>query len=75
MYISVAEAHRHLSRWLNKVRDHPVTITRRASSSHPTNMGAYLQMLRISRSLNEGESGIAAKEIFRALREELEERS
>ena len=29
MYISVAEAHNRLSRWLKKVQDEPITITRR----------------------------------------------
>jgi len=85
MYISVAEAHSHLSRWLNKVQDHPVTITRRGKPvgviispdeyERLRRVGAYLQMLRLSRTLSEEEREVTATEIFRASRDELEKRS
>ena len=82
MRISVSEAHSRLSRWLNKVKDEPVTITRRGKPvgvivspeeyERLRQVGAYLQMLRLSGSLRE--SGLTADELFRASREELEER-
>jgi prevent-host-death family protein len=82
MYISVAEAHNRLSRWLNKVQDGPVTITRRGRPvgviispeeyERLRRVQAYLQMLRLSRSLRD--SDVTADELFQASREELEER-
>ncbi len=82
MRISVSEAHNRLSRWLSKVEDDPVTITRRGKPvgvivspeeyERLRQVGAYLQMLRLSGSLRE--SGSTADELFRASREELEER-
>ena len=82
MRISVSEAHSRLSRWLKKVKDEPVTITRRGKPvgvivspeeyERLRQVGAYLQMLRLSGSLRE--SGLTADELFRASREELEER-
>jgi prevent-host-death family protein len=85
MYISVAEAHNRLSRWLNKVRDEPITITRRGKPvgvivspeeyERLRRVQAYLQMLRISRSLNVGQSSVTADELIHASREELVEHS
>lgn len=82
MYISVSEAHNRLSRWLNKVEEEPVTITRRGKPvgvivspgeyERLCQVRAYLQMLRLSSSLRE--SGLTADELFRASREELEGR-
>lgn len=82
MYISVSEAHNRLSRWLDKVEDEPITITRRGKPvgvivspgeyERLRQVGAYLQMLRLSGSLRE--SGLTADELFRASREELEDR-
>lgn len=82
MHISVSEAHNNLSRWLNKVEDKPITITRRGKPvgvivspeeyERLRQVRAYLQMLRLSGSLRE--SGLTADELFRASREELEER-
>jgi len=84
MYISVAEAHNRLSRWLKKVQDEPITITRRGKPvgvivspeeyEQLRKVRAYLQMLRLSQSLNEGERGVTAEELFQASREELENR-
>ena len=81
-YISVGEAHNRLSRWLNQVEDGPITITRRGKPAgviispeeyeRLRRVQAYLQMLSISGSLQE--SGVTADELFRASREELEER-
>ncbi len=82
MYISVAEAHNRLSRWLNRVQDGPITITRRGKPvgviispgeyERLRRVQAYLQMLRLSQSLRE--SGLTADELFQASREELEGR-
>ena len=80
--ISVSEAHSHLSRWLNKVENKPVTITRRGKPvgvivspeeyERLHQVGAYLQMLRLSGSLRK--SGLTADELFRTSRQELEAR-
>ena len=85
MYISIAEAHNRLSRWLKKVQDEPITITRRGKPvgviispeeyERLRKVKAYLEMLRLSRSLGESERGLAAEELFQASREELEARS
>jgi prevent-host-death family protein len=82
IHISVAEAHNRLSRWLNKVEDGPVTITRRGKPvgviispkeyERLRRVQAYLQMLRISSSLQD--SGVTADELFQASRQELENR-
>jgi prevent-host-death family protein len=82
IHISVAEAHNRLSRWLNKVEDGPVTITRRGKPigviispkeyERLRRVQAYLQMLHISSSLQD--SGVTADELFRASRQELEDR-
>ena len=82
MHISVSKAHNRLSHWLDKVENEPVTITRRGKPvgviispkeyERLRQVGAYLQMLRLSGSLRE--SGLTASELFRASREELEER-
>lgn len=82
MRISVSEAHNRLSRWLNKVEDEPITITRRGKPvgvivspkeyERLRQVQAYLQMLRLSGSLRE--SGLTADELLRASRQELEER-
>jgi prevent-host-death family protein len=84
MYISIAEAHNRLSRWLKKVQDEPITITRRGKPvgviispeeyERLRKVAAYLQMLRLSRSLEAGERDVTADELFQASREELEER-
>jgi prevent-host-death family protein len=82
MYISIAEAHNRLSRWLNKVEDGPITITRRGKPvgviispeeyERLRRVQAYLQMLRLSQSLRD--SGVTADELLQASREELEKR-
>jgi prevent-host-death family protein len=82
MHISVAEAHSRLSRWLNRVQNGPITITRRGKPvgviispeeyERLRRVQAYLQMLRLSHSLRD--SGVTADELFWASREELEER-
>jgi prevent-host-death family protein len=80
--ISVTEACNRLSRWLNRVEDGPITITRRGEPvgviissveyERLRRVQAYLQMLDVSSSLHE--SGLAAGELFQTSREELEER-
>jgi prevent-host-death family protein len=82
MHISVSEAHNLLSRWLDRVEDGPLTITRRGKPvgviispeeyDRLRQVQAYLEMLRLAGSLRE--SGVTANELFRASREELEER-
>ena len=82
MRISVSEAHNRLSRWLSKVENEPVTITRHGKPvgiivspdeyERLRQVRAYLQMLHLSGSLRE--SGLTADELFRTSREELEER-
>jgi len=82
MDISVAEAHNRLSRWLAKVKDGPITITRRGKPvgvivspdeyKRLSQVQAYLQMLRLSQALRD--SGVTADELFQASRAELEER-
>jgi prevent-host-death family protein len=82
MHISVSEAHNRLSHWLDEIEDEPVTITRRGKPvgvivspqeyERLSQVKAYLQMLRLSRSLSE--SGVTARELLDASREELEER-
>jgi prevent-host-death family protein len=82
MHISVSEAHNRLSHWLDEIQDEPVTITRRGKPvgvivspqeyERLSQVKAYLQMLRLSRVLSE--SGVTARELLDASREELEER-
>ena len=82
MYISVAEAHNRLSRWLKKVREGPIIITKRGEPvgviiapeeyEKLRRVQAYLQMIRLSQSLQE--SDVTAEELFQASRGELEER-
>ena len=83
MAVSVAEVHNRLSHWLNQVADGPVTITRRGKPvgviiapeeyEQLRRVQAYLEMLRLSRSLQD--SDLTATELRQASREELEDRS
>lgn len=82
MNISIADAHNRLSQWLKYLRQGPVTITRRgkpvgviidpAEYQRLRQVGAYLQLLDISHELGEGAN---ADEIYRASRQELEQRA
>ena len=82
MDISIAEAHNHLSSLLKRVGEGPILITRRGKTvgvlispeeyERLSRVGAYLQLIDVSRELKEGSS---ADEIYRASRQELEERS
>ena len=82
MDISIAEAHNHLSSLLKRVSEGPILITRHGKTvgvlispeeyERLSRIGAYLQLIEISRELKEGSS---ADEIYRASRQELEERS
>ncbi len=81
MNISIAEAHNRLSHWLKQVRKSPVIITRRGKAvgvimdpeeyEKLRRVGAYLQLLEISRELG---TGPGADEIQSASRQELEQR-
>ena len=72
-----------LSHWLNQVADGPVTITRRGKPvgviiapeeyEQLRRVQAYLEMLRLSRSLQD--SDLTATDLRQASREELEDRS
>jgi prevent-host-death family protein len=82
MLVSVTKLHNRLSYWLQKVPERPVTITRRGKPvgvlvspeeyERLRQVQAYLEMLRLSRSLQD--SGAAADELLSASREELEAR-
>ena len=83
MNISIAEAHNRLSHWLKQVRISPVVITRRGKAvgviidpeeyARLRQVQAYLQMLSLSQTLRE--SALTATELYRAARDELEERA
>ena len=82
MLVSITNLHNRLSYWLKKVPERPVTITRRGKPvgvlvspeeyERLRQVRAYLEMLRLSRSLQD--SGATADELFLASREELEPR-
>jgi prevent-host-death family protein len=82
MDISIAEAHNHLSSLLKQVAKGPVVITRRGKAvgviidpeeyEKLLRVSAYLQLLDISHELGEG---LGSDEIYRASRQELEDRS
>jgi prevent-host-death family protein len=82
MDISIAEAHNHLSSLLKQVQKGPVVITRRGKAvgviidpeeyERLLRVSAYLQLLDISHELGEGPG---PDEIYRASRQELEDRS
>lgn len=82
MHVSVADARSRLSALLRRVKEQPVTITRRGDPvgvlispeeyEELAEVRAYLRMLRLSESLEE--SGMSAEELLRASRAELEER-
>jgi prevent-host-death family protein len=82
MQISVSEAHNRLSHWLGEIGDETITITCRGKPvgvivspeeyERLSRVRAYLQMLRLSQSLDK--SGVTAQELFNASRKELEER-
>ncbi len=79
--IPIAEAHNRLSALLKKVQKDPILLTRRGKAvgvlidpeeyEQLRRVKAYLQLLTISRELKEGPS---AEEIYRASRDELEQR-
>ena len=82
MLVSITKIHNRLSYWLERVPEQPVTITRRGKPvgvlvspeeyEHLRQVQAYLEMLRLSRLLQD--SGISADELFQASRAELEAR-
>lgn len=83
MFVPITEVHNRLSYWLKKVPERPVTITRRGKPvgvlispeefERLRQVQAYLEMLRLSRSLQD--SQVTADELLEASREELEARS
>ena len=83
MFVPITEVHNRLSYWLKKLPERPVTITRRGKPvgvlvspgefERLRQVQAYLEMLRLSRSLQD--SAVTADELFEASREELEARS
>jgi len=80
--ITVAEAHSRISKWLNRVKDGPITITRRGKPvgvivdpeeyERLRRVQGYLRMRQISHEL--AERDVTAEELYRATRDELEER-
>ena len=82
LLVSITEAHNRLSHWLEKVPDRPITITRRGKPvgvlvspeeyERLRQVQAYLEMLRLSRSLEDVD--VTARELFVSSREELEDR-
>jgi len=82
LLVSITEAHNRLSYWLKKVPEQPVTITRRGKPvgvlvspeeyERLRQVQAYLEMLRLSRSLQV--SDVTADVLFQTSREELETR-
>ena len=82
MQVSITKVHNRLSYWLKRVPERPVIITRRGKPvgvlvspeeyERLRHVQAYLEMLRLSRSLQDSE--ITADELLRASREELEAR-
>ena len=83
MEISVADAHNRLSRWLKRLNEGPVTITRRGAPvgvivdpveyEQLRQVKAYLQMLDLAKDLQG--SGLSAGELHQASRAELEKRA
>lgn len=81
MDISIAEAHNRLSSLLKQVEKGPVKITRRGKTvgviigpeeyERLRRVEAYLNLLDISREVGEGPG---ADELYRASRQELEQR-
>ncbi len=79
--ISIANAHNRLSSLQREVHKAPIIITRRgkavgvlidpAEYEELRRVRAYLQLLSVSRAVNEGPG---ADEMYRASRQELEER-
>ena len=82
MLVSITKVHNRLSYWLKKVPERPVTITRRGKPvgvlvspeeyERLRQVQAYLEMLRLSRSLQD--SDVIAEVLFQTSREELEAR-
>ena len=82
MLVPITKVHNRLSYWLSRVPEGPVTITRRGKPvgvlvspkeyERLRQVQAYLEMLRLSRSLQEGD--VTADQLFQASREELEAR-
>jgi prevent-host-death family protein len=82
MNISIAEAHDRLSYLLKQVQNAPITITRRGKAvgvllsteeyQRLCRLEAYNQVVQLSQSLRE--SGVSASELYRASRDELEDR-
>lgn len=82
MKVTITEMHNRLSHWLKKVPERSITITDRGKPvgvlvspqeyEHLRQVRAYLDMLRLSRSLQGGD--VTADELFEASRTELETR-
>lgn len=83
MQVSVAEAHDSLSDLLKRVRDHPVTITRRGKPvavlvsceeyERLSRYQAYQEVVRLSQALRD--CGVTADELYQASRKDLEDRA
>ncbi len=81
MDISIAEAHNHLSSLLKEVKNGPIIITRRGKAvgiiispdeyENLQQVKAYIRMINLSHELHDS---ISAQEVYKASRQELEER-
>ncbi len=81
--VPISEVHHRLSYWLRQVHKGPIIITRRGKAvgvlmdpqeyERLSQIRAYLQMARLSRSLSEG--GPSAEELYRLSRADLEARA
>jgi prevent-host-death family protein len=82
MDISIAEAHNHLSALLKRVADGPVMISRRGKTvgvlispeeyEKLCRVAAYISLVEISHELRDGPG---VDELYRASRDELEQRT
>jgi prevent-host-death family protein len=82
MDISIADAHNRLSAVLKQLKKGPITLTRRGKAvgvivspeeyENLRRVQAYLQMISLSHDLRDS---VSAEEIYRASRQELEDRT
>jgi len=80
--VTITEAHNRLSYWLKRIPDRPITITHRGRPvavlvapeeyERLCQVHAYLDMLRLSRSLQDAQ--VTGNELFETSRAELEAR-
>ena len=82
MLVSVSEVHSRLSRWLDKLSDGPIVITRHGEPvgvliapdeyDRLRKVQAYVELVRLSYELRD--SGLTARDLYRSSLDELEKR-